>query len=121
VSTAAGPEEPAPAPPYADSTPPPVLSVIFGTHPSSNVLLHDPSASGQHCRIVRYPDGRVVVDDLGSRTGTWVNGVRLPVGPPGRELHPGDVVRVGRTALRWAARRRLVAVPAPRSSPTPGG
>jgi pSer/pThr/pTyr-binding forkhead associated (FHA) protein len=48
------------------------------------------------------PAGRVTVEDLGSRNGTSVEGVRLAPGEP-RELDPGAVVQAGRTLLAVAA------------------
>lgn len=48
--------------------------------------------SRRHCSI-QVGDGKVVISDLGSRNGTFVNGNQL-TGPV--EAKPGDVLRVGR-------------------------
>jgi pSer/pThr/pTyr-binding forkhead associated (FHA) protein len=51
----------------------------------------DPSVSRQHCEV-RREGGVLVVQDLGSSAGTWVNGRRLAA--PHR-LADNDLVRVG--------------------------
>lgn len=63
----------------------------------------DPKASGKHFRITRR--GRVSIEDLGSRNGTWVEGVRISPGEP-VTLDDGALVRVGRTLLVY--RRHLL-------------
>lgn len=60
------------------------------------MLAGDELASRRHARIRRGAGGEVVVEDLGSTNGTFVNGVRID-GP--RTLRAGDVVRVGETSL----------------------
>src|SRR5688572_12915148 len=49
--------------------------------------------SRQHAVIVFERDA-VVVEDLNSLNGTWVNGTRIHAGQP-RQLKPGDVLQVG--------------------------
>jgi len=44
---------------------------------------------------VREPDGSLVVRDLESRNGTWVNGARIEQ----RSLVPGDRIKVGATTF----------------------
>jgi pSer/pThr/pTyr-binding forkhead associated (FHA) protein len=54
-------------------------------------------ASAKHCRITCGPSG-LVVEDLGSKNGTFVNGARLG----GRSaLHAGDVLQVGRAFFTY--------------------
>ena len=48
--------------------------------------------SRRHCEISITPDG-VLVSDLGSKNGTWINGERLE---PSGKLSDGDELRVGR-------------------------
>lgn len=50
-----------------------------------------PSMSARHARLVRR-DGAWLLEDLGSRNGSWVNGVRVERA----ELHEGDVLELGR-------------------------
>jgi hypothetical protein len=55
------------------------------------IQLEDPFASAHHARIA--PEGPVVVlEDLGSTNGTYLNGEPLR-GP--QPLHPGDRIRIG--------------------------
>jgi len=58
-----------------------------------------------HARIERTPDGAFVVEDAGSRNGTFVNAVAVD-GPT--LLADGDLIGVGHTLLRFRA-----AVPCP--------
>jgi pSer/pThr/pTyr-binding forkhead associated (FHA) protein len=56
----------------------------------------DVTASVLHCRLAVIA-GRWTVEDLGSRGGTWVNGLRVSRVPV--RLAKGDVLRVGVTEL----------------------
>lgn len=49
--------------------------------------------SRRHCEIAQQ-DARTTVRDLNSRTGTWVNGVRIPVDRR-VELNTGDQLKIG--------------------------
>ncbi len=63
--------------------------------------LRDAEVSGGHARFTRA-DGRVHVEDAGSRNGTWVNGVR--VAERARvPLDDGAVLRLGRTLFVYRA------------------
>ena len=63
------------------------------------IKLEDPFASSRHARI--EPEGRVVVlEDLGSTNGTYLNGEPL-TGP--QALHPGDRIRIGDSEFTFAA------------------
>jgi eukaryotic-like serine/threonine-protein kinase len=67
--------------------------------------------SRHHCRLDIDPP-TVRVCDLGSRNGTWVNGMRIPspassadepaiaVAEVGQEIRDGDEVRIGKTSFR---------------------
>ncbi len=61
-----------------------------GRDPQSPIAVADPSVSRRHC-VFRAFQTCCVVADLGSRNGTFVNGV--PVRE--RHLEPGDSVRIG--------------------------
>ncbi|MGI8438622.1 MAG: FHA domain-containing protein [Thermoleophilaceae bacterium] len=56
----------------------------------------DEELSRSHARIAREASGHLVILDLGSTNGTWVNG--QPVTAP-RALDLGDVVELGQTRL----------------------
>jgi hypothetical protein len=70
-------------------------------------LLADDEVSRRHFELRTLPDGRIEIDDLGSRNGTRVNGERL-TGP--RTLEGGEEIRVGVTTI-------VVEAPPPASDP----
>jgi len=89
----------------------------LGQSPQCQVPLSDPALSAFHAQILRYDTG-LYLRDLGSSTGTWVNG-RCLFGP--HALCDGDRIRLGQieivfrsTALlkeRTAAAQRSVGGP----------
>jgi pSer/pThr/pTyr-binding forkhead associated (FHA) protein len=70
------------------------LPAIVGRDPDCDIRLRDPSVSGLHCEINQI-NGRLVILDLESSHGTFVNGCRV------RFAHvvTGDTLRWGRTRL----------------------
>jgi two-component system, NtrC family, response regulator HydG len=66
-------------------------SLTIGREISNQLILNDTMVSPQHCKLTREPDGACVVHDLGSASGTFVNG--LPVTE--RIIVAGDQVVVG--------------------------
>ncbi len=82
-------------------------SVPVGQVRSDHVLRRDPrcgtvltpvTISRQHARISQYAPGRFMIEDLGSRNGTYVNG--QPVTAP-RELRDGDLLGMGYVQLQF--------------------
>jgi hypothetical protein len=66
-------------------------AIVLGRGDTAEVRLQDPFASSRHARV--YEQGRIlVIEDLGSTNGTYLN-EELLEGP--RPLHPGDRVRIG--------------------------
>jgi len=61
------------------------------------IHLEDPFASTRHARLVRQ-GGVVVLEDLGSTNGTYLN-EELLEGP--RPLHPGDRIRIGDSTFTY--------------------
>ncbi len=57
--------------------------------------LADPRMSRRHCRIEANDRGSLLLHDLGSSNGTWVNGIAAQH----RELDVDDIVRVGGVLL----------------------
>ncbi|HSQ59600.1 MAG TPA: FHA domain-containing protein, partial [Acidobacteriota bacterium] len=70
--------------------------VRIGRTSQNAVRIDDRSVSREHAEIV-LRDGRVLISDLRSHNGTWLNGSRLrrPA-----EIHEGDRIQVGRVELR---------------------
>jgi FHA domain len=65
--------------------------LVLGRGERAEIRLEDPFASARHARI--YERGNsVVVEDLGSTNGTYLNEELLETPRP---LHPGDRVRIG--------------------------
>ncbi len=71
--------------------------VSIGRHVGSSVVLSDPRVSRVHATLERL-NGALIVTDLGSSAGTWVNGSRA-VGPVA--VHHGDRVSFGPVACRF--------------------
>ncbi len=74
-----------------DATP-----VSLGRSLDNDVILEDPTVSRRHAQIT-YRHGRLVLRDLNSRYGTFVNGRRVV-----EEciLRPGDVITLGNVTLK---------------------
>ncbi len=72
-------------------------STVVGACPPSDVVLQDEAASPQHLRLVARGSG-FWVEDLGSETGTYLNGRRLEAPAP---VCHGDRLRAGSTVLRF--------------------
>lgn len=76
-----------------------VGSVIsIGRTADNTIQLQDSAVSRRHCQIRRTAHG-YVLEDLGSRNGTHVNGSRVHMA----ELSFGDQIRVGDTVLQFNA------------------
>ena len=66
-------------------------SMVLGRAPTADVVLVTPNVSQFHARISREAEG-MVVEDLGSTNGTWLNGVKVTSKTP---LQPSDDLRLG--------------------------
>jgi hypothetical protein len=65
--------------------------IVLGRGERAEIRLQDPFASSRHARV--YEQGNIVViEDLGSTNGTYLNEELLETPRP---LHPGDRVRIG--------------------------
>jgi FHA domain len=65
--------------------------IVLGRGEHAEIRLEDPFASSRHARV--YEQGNIVViEDLGSTNGTYLNEELLETPRP---LHPGDRVRIG--------------------------
>ncbi|MEM7482245.1 MAG: SpoIIE family protein phosphatase [Acidobacteriota bacterium] len=70
--------------------------LTLGRSASCDVVLRDPYLSRRHTRL-RRQDEEILVEDLGSRNGTHLNGRQITEPTP---VGPGDVVRLGGCTLR---------------------
>ncbi len=69
--------------------------VTLGRSQAADLRLRDGTVGRKHCRIA-WADGQLVVTDIGSRNGTFVNGERVTKAV----LNPGDEVRCGNYPVR---------------------
>jgi hypothetical protein len=72
--------------------------VVLGRGEQAQIRLEDPFASSQHAQIVKQA-GVMVLEDLGSTNGTYLNEEVLGGPTP---LHPGDRVRIGDSEFTYA-------------------
>ena len=69
--------------------------MLIGRSPECTLVLDDEFSSGRHARI--FPgQGGWLVEDLGSRNGTFLGGQKLTSTAP---VAIGSVLRIGRTTL----------------------
>jgi pSer/pThr/pTyr-binding forkhead associated (FHA) protein len=68
---------------HAEGAPKPVLTslgrreaIVIGRGVECDVVVKDVKASRRHCRLVRKEDG-FLLEDLGSKNGTYVDGKRI--------------------------------------------
>src|SRR5260370_32902982 len=80
----------------------------IGRDAASSVCIEDTSVSQQHCRIVNH-DGQFLLTDLGSASGTFVNGI--PVNQ--RVLASGDQVAIGNSLLLFQVEGSAATVSTP--------
>src|SRR2546430_1078374 len=77
-------------------------TVIIGRGVDTTFRIQDPSISRRHCQITNSPQG-VLIADLGSSNGTYVNGQRIGTWT---QLQPNDQVMLGNNEI-------LIASPTP--------
>ncbi|HSU66951.1 MAG TPA: FHA domain-containing protein [Tepidisphaeraceae bacterium] len=73
-------------------------TILIGRRPGCDLTLDSPSISNTHAVIFEV-DNRRYIRDLGSRTGTIVNGTAVHQ----QALEVGDLITVGETRLRYLA------------------
>jgi pSer/pThr/pTyr-binding forkhead associated (FHA) protein len=66
-----------------------------GRHPESDIFLDDITVSRRHAEIERQEDGKLVIRDVGSLNGTYVNRERIEE----QVLSGGDEVQIGKFKL----------------------
>jgi len=77
---------------------------VIGRAADCQLLLKDGLVSRHHARVTRNGEGRLVVEDLGSRNGVLVN--QKKIGGPAVLSH-GDVVGIGLASLEVIDERLL--------------
>jgi pSer/pThr/pTyr-binding forkhead associated (FHA) protein len=75
----------------------PSLPATIGRTAPADIVLEGGTVSRRHCRLELAAD-RLLISDLGSTNGTFVNGIRLT---SDRRLAPGDIVKIGETEMRF--------------------
>lgn len=76
----------------------PETGLRLGRASSNDVQIPDEELSRNHCMFEREGSDGIRVMDLASANGTFVNGEQL--GADARILKPGDLVEVGKTAIK---------------------
>ena len=80
-----------------DTTAHPIVGeTIVGREPACDLVLSDITVSRRHA-AVRRDGNTVVISDLGSSNGTFVNDERIV---DATRVEPGDVVRLGAAEVR---------------------
>jgi hypothetical protein len=80
--------------------------LTLGRAAGNTIVVPDPLVSRRHAAIERADDGTLVLRDLGSTGGTFVNGARLDATHP---LRPGDLIGLGQDAAFAIERRDPIA------------
>jgi ABC-type multidrug transport system ATPase subunit/pSer/pThr/pTyr-binding forkhead associated (FHA) protein len=78
-------------------------SVIMGRDPNCGEPLDDPLISWHHAKILRS-NGKVFLEDLSSRNGTFVDGIRIS---SSTEIRPGQLIGIGGFQFRLVADGKL--------------
>ncbi len=69
--------------------------MLIGRAASCDIPLDDDGVSRKHARLLCKPNGSVLLLDLGSTNGTWVEGQRIDL----KELCDGDRLQIGSTTI----------------------
>lgn len=69
--------------------------ILGREHGSADLVIPDPGVSRRHARVISE-NGALILEDLGSSNGTYVNGERISGAV---ELAAGDEIRIGATVL----------------------
>ncbi|MEL6106277.1 MAG: sigma 54-interacting transcriptional regulator [Planctomycetota bacterium] len=90
------------------------MEVVLGRSSSNDIAIRSEKASRQHARIWSASSGWMI-EDLGSRNGTFVNGDRVE----SRELSEGDKIEIAGFSLEFV--HRIQSAEGPVASPSPAG
>jgi adenylate cyclase len=87
-------------------------ALVVGRAPTSDIPVIDPTISRRHAEI-EARDGSVVVRDLGSSNGTFLNGARIETATAAA----GDTITFGKVAFRLQQIAPVSAAPGPANPP----
>ena len=72
------------------------LPAVIGPGREATLTLPHPLVSRQHCELLESPNGTLMIRDLGSLNGTFINNQRITE----QELPPGELLTVGTVTFR---------------------
>ncbi|GIV23323.1 MAG: FHA domain-containing protein [Bacteroidia bacterium] len=70
---------------------------LLGRSSECDIVLSHPEVSGRHALLTIHPDGRVEIQDVGSKNGVYVNGEKVLT----KFLQPGDTLFFGSYRVDW--------------------
>lgn len=73
-------------------------TVSIGRDTKNNIVLKDKTVSRMHAQLIISGDNKVLIKDIGSSNGTFINGHKISE----QYLHDGDIVKCGSAFLNWA-------------------
>jgi predicted component of type VI protein secretion system len=91
--------------------------LVIGRADDSDIALKERDVSRRHVALVRRDD-TILVLDIGSRFGTYLNDERVPPNDP-YPLDPGDVIRVGSYSIEVQGLERLGELMVAAAAPPP--
>ena len=71
-------------------------AITVGREPTNTIVIADDAYVSGHHATIAFVGGNVVIDDVVSKNGTYVNGSRIS---EQRMLHIGDRIQIGATIL----------------------
>lgn len=101
--------------------------VVIGRSPGADIVLDDPLVSRNHARIAVSDEGGILIEDLRSANGVFVNGTRIT--QYSARLNEGDRILIGTTEFSLFSgresgtlpiRRKAMPEPAALARPVPG-
>jgi hypothetical protein len=84
-------------------------SLVVGRAGDANMVVDDPLVSRVHARLSVLPDDRVIVEDLHSTNGLFINGMRMA--RPTAGLSEGDRLLIGTTEISVFSTRASATMP----------